>query len=75
MQTIVLNCLRDGLFGSEDLTVGVCDLDLASPTATYLLDDQKPLQDRKNTWTNRLTQRALTRFKSAQKENNIIIAE
>lgn len=75
MQHIVTEAVRDGVLGPGDIKIGLCDLDLASPTLEYILGGMEVPRGKKRQWNASLLQKALEDLRLMQASNTIVIGD
>lgn len=76
MNNVVLEAKQRGVLGVECVNVGLCDLDLVSPTSKYLLWGKKPERFTvKETWTDKLAHLAAAKLRTTRRDANVVVAD
>lgn len=75
MRQLIENCERDGILPNRQLTVGLCDLDLSSPTSCFIAQGKKVGRGEKQFWDNQLVDRAVKSLKGKQQKHRVVIAD
>lgn len=76
MNNVVAEAKQRGVFGVEHVNVGLCDLDLVSPTSSYLLWGKKPERPAEKTpWTDKLAHLAAAKLRTTRRNANVVVAD
>jgi GTPase SAR1 family protein len=75
MQGIVKDCIERRIISPDDLSVGICDLDLAAPTVRYIQERRDVPTDRKRPWDESLMTLAVDLFGACKEQNNVVIGD
>ncbi len=75
MAELIGECERDGIFGADQIKIGLCDLDLASPTSGTMLNEGVYRRTDKRPWTVPLAHTAVNMLDRMESVNNIVIGD
>lgn len=75
MSRLVASCVEDGILEKGALSVGFCDLDLASPTSCFIARREEIIRGEKRKWTADLVDEAIIHLRKVQSENQIVVAD
>lgn len=76
MGTLVSECVRDGILDEDEVNIGFCDLDLTSPTATYIMSNRRrKIEGTKKQWDLRLFHKAYDKAQNIRHKNTITLLD